>query len=130
MTNPTHSRSGPDWRLVLAVFAAATVILVVRTLIGRAGMPFFADTDDAMRMVMVRDFINGQGWYDLTAHRLNTPFGAEIHWSRLIDLPLAALVLAFTPVLGADLAMVAAGYAWPMLLLLALLWLSARLAWR
>ena len=130
MTNPPSSRSGPDWRLVAAVFAVATIILLMRTLVGRAGMPFFADTDDAMRMVMVRDFINGQGWYDLTAHRLNTPWGAEIHWSRLIDVPLAALVLAFTPFLGADMALVAAGYAWPMLLLLVLLWLSARLAQR
>jgi hypothetical protein len=130
VTNPPSPRSGPDLRLVAAVFAVATIILVIRTLVGRAGMPFFADTDDAMRMVMVRDFINGQGWYDLAAHRLNTPWGAEIHWSRLIDLPLAILVLAFTPFLGADMALVAAGYAWPMLQLLALLWLSARLAQR
>ena len=105
-------------------------ILVVRTLMGRAGLPFFADTDDAMRMVMVRDFLGGQGWYDLTAHRLNTPFGAELHWSRLIDLPLALLVMAFTPLLGADQALVAAGYVWPMLLLALLLWLSALLARR
>lgn len=120
----------PDLRLVLAVFAVAVAILVVRTLIGRAGLPFFADTDDAMRMVVVRDFINEQGWYDLTAHRLNTPLGAEIHWSRLVDLPLAVLVMAFTPMLGIDTALVAAGYVWPMLLLLVLLWLSARLALR
>ncbi|UJW84669.1 hypothetical protein [Devosia sp. SL43] len=127
--SPTSSR-GPDLRIVAAVFAVAAIILVVRAVVGRAGLPFFADTDDAMRMVMVREFIQGQGWYDLTAHRLNTPFGAEIHWSRLIDLPLALLVMAFTPFLGADLALVAAGYVWPMLLLLVLLWLSARLALR
>lgn len=130
MTSPTAPRSGPDLRLLAAVFAAAAAILVVRTLVGRAGLPFFADTDDAMRMVMVTDFVHGQGWYDLTAHRLNTPFGAEIHWSRLVDLPLALLVMACTPFLGAATAMVAAGYVWPMLLLLALLWLSARLALR
>jgi len=130
VTPDTTSRHGPDLRLVALVFIAAAVILVVRTLFGRAGLPFFADTDDAMRMVMVREFLGGQGWYDLTAHRLNTPFGAELHWSRLIDLPLALLVLVFTPLLGSDLAMVAAGYVWPMLLLALLLWLSARLAYR
>ena len=125
----THAKSpGPDLRLVAAVFAAAVITLVVRTSIGRAGLPFFADTDDAMRMVMVRDFIHGQNWYDLTAHRLNTPWGAEIHWSRLIDLPIGLLVMAFTPLLGLDQAMVAAGYVWPMLLLAVLLWLSATLA--
>jgi hypothetical protein len=130
LTGQTSTRPGPDLRLVGVVILVAAAILVIRTIFGRAGQPFFADTDDAMRMVMVRDFINGQGWYDLTAHRLNTPFGAEIHWSRLVDLPLAAFVLAFTPFLGAGTALVAAGYAWPMLLLAILLWLSARFAQR
>lgn len=123
-----RSKSGPDLRLVAAVFAVAVLILVIRTVFGRAGLPFFADTDDAMRMVMVRDFIDGQNWYDLTAHRLNTPWGAELHWSRLVDLPLGLLVMLFTPLLGAEQALVAAGYIWPMLLLAVLLWLSAGLA--
>ncbi len=127
-TSPAHR--GPDLRLVALVFVAAATILVVRTLFGRAGMPFFADTDDAMRMVMVRDFLGGQPWYDLTAHRLNTPFGAELHWSRLIDLPLALLLGLFTPLLGGDLALVVTGFVWPMMLLAMLLWLSAMLAQR
>ncbi|MHA6730182.1 hypothetical protein [Devosia sp. A369] len=126
---PVH-RQGPDLRLVAGIFLIAVVILVLRTVQGRAGMPFFADTDDAMRMVMVRDFLNGQGWYDLTVQRLNTPWGAELHWSRLVDLPLALLVLLFTPLIGADLALVGAGYVWPMALLAALLWISAKLAYR
>jgi hypothetical protein len=112
------------------VFVAAATILVMRTLVGRAGMPFFADTDDAMRMVMVRDLLAGQSWYDLTVHRLNTPFGAELHWSRLVDVPLALLLFVLTPLLGSGLALVAAGFVWPMLLLAMLLWLSALLAQR
>lgn len=130
MTAQNAPIRGPDIRLVALVFAAAALILVVRTLVGRAELPFFADSDDAMRMVMVQEFLSGQPWYDLTAHRLNTPFGAELHWSRLIDLPLALLQLAFAPLLGTQGAMVAAGYAWPMLLLALLLWLSALLAQR
>jgi hypothetical protein len=130
LTDQTAAHRGPDLRLVLLVFAAAAAILILRTLFGRAGMPFFADTDDAMRMVMVRDFLGGQSWYDLTAHRLNTPFGAELHWSRLVDLPLALLLGLFTPLLGADQALVAGGYVWPLLLLGLLLWLSATLAHR
>jgi hypothetical protein len=130
LTDQTSFHRGPDRRLVLLVFLAAAAILVIRTLFGRAGMPFFADTDDAMRMVMVRDLLAGQSWYDLTAHRLNTPFGAELHWSRLIDLPLALLLGLFTPLVGADQALVAAGYVWPLLLLGLLLCLSATLAHR
>lgn len=130
MPGQTISPSRPDWRLFALVFIAAAIILIVRTNFGRAGLPFFADTDDAMRMVRVRDFLAGQDWYDLTIDRLNTPFGAEIHWSRLVDLPLAVLVLALTPILGEQIALVAAGTIWPMLLLGLLLWVSARLAFR
>ena len=63
MTDTTSPRrSGPDLRLVAAVFVIAVTILIIRSLVGRADLPFFSDTDDAMRMVMVRDFIDGQGW--------------------------------------------------------------------
>jgi len=115
-----------DWRWLLALWAVAAATLVVRSLVAETGRPLFADTDDAMRMVVVRDFLAGQGWYDLVQHRLNTPFGAEIHWSRLVDLPLALLLSALTPLLGADTALLAAGTVWPLLLLGVLLYLSAR----
>ena len=52
------------------------------------------DTDDNMRMSQVRAWLNGgQGWYDLRQLKLNWPQGADIHWSRLVDLPLAGLIL-------------------------------------
>lgn len=129
MTTP-HPHQRLDLRLVALVFAVTAAILVIRSLVGRAGLPFFADTDDAMRMVMARDLLGGQGWYDLTVARLNTPYGAELHWSRLVDLPLALLLLVATPLLGPDLALVVVGYVWPMLLLAGLLWLVALLAQR
>ena len=58
------------------------------------------DTDDNMRMSQVRALLAGQDWYDLRQYRLNPPFGADIHWSRLVDLPLAALILLLRPLLG------------------------------
>lgn len=128
MTGPSSTR--PDMRLVFGVLLIAVFILVARNLLGLAQDAFFNDTDDAMRLVVVHDFINGQGWYDLTQTRLNTPWGAEIHWSRLIDLPLAGLMLLFRPFLGIAGADIAVGYVWPMLLLAVLLWLSARLTQR
>lgn len=130
MANSTPVRPGPDLRLVAAVFLVAVVTLILRAGFLWQTVPFFADTDDAMRMVMVRDFLSSQGWYDLVAHRLNTPWGAELHWSRLVDLPLALLVMLFTPLLGAEAALFASGYVWPMLLLAMLLWVSACLAHR
>ena len=58
------------------------------------------DTDDNMRIMQVRGLLHGQGWYDLRQYRMNPPFGANIHWSRLVDLPIAGLILALRPFLG------------------------------
>ncbi|HVF92794.1 MAG TPA: AcrB/AcrD/AcrF family protein [Sphingomonas sp.] len=53
------------------------------------------DTDDNMRLMQVRALLAGQDWYDLRQYRLNPPAGFDIHWSRLVDLPLAGLILFF-----------------------------------
>ncbi len=48
-----------------------------------------ADNDDVMRLIEVRDLLGGQGWFDLMQYRLGLGDGTLMHWSRLIDLPLA-----------------------------------------
>ena len=53
------------------------------------------DTDDNMRLMQVRALLAGQDWYDLRQYRLNPPVGFDIHWSRLVDIPLAGLILFF-----------------------------------
>ena len=53
------------------------------------------DTDDNMRLMQVRALLHGQGWYDLRQYRLNPPGGFDIHWTRLVDLPIAGLILFF-----------------------------------
>ena len=53
------------------------------------------DTDDNMRLMQVRAWLAGQGWYDLRQYRLNPPGGFDIHWSRIVDLPIAGLILFF-----------------------------------
>ena len=67
-----------------------------------AEIRFFAlgDTDDNMRIMQVRALLDGQDWYDLRQYRLNPPAGANIHWSRLVDLPLAGLILLLRPLVG------------------------------
>src|SRR5947209_1690502 len=54
----------------------------------------FFDSDDAMRMVQVRDLMAGQNWFDLIVHRIDPPTGLSIHWSRVVDVPLVALISA------------------------------------
>ncbi len=72
------------------------------------------DTDDAMRLVQVRDLLAGQGWFDLAQHR---HAGAPpMHWSRFVDLPIAALILLVRPFAGPAADGIVA-VAWPLLLL-------------
>ena len=53
------------------------------------------DTDDNIRYVQVKDWLAGQGWFDLRQYRLDPPGGANIHWSRIVDIPIAGLMLFF-----------------------------------
>jgi hypothetical protein len=62
------------------------------------------DTDDNMRMMQVRALLNGQDWFDLRNYRMNPPEGANIHWSHLVDLPLAAIILITKPFVGGMMA--------------------------
>ncbi len=70
------------------------------------------DTDDNMRMMQVRALLHGQDWFDLRQYRLNPPYGANIHWSRFVDLPIAGLILVLQPFVGGPKAqLIAAGVA-------------------
>ena len=60
----------------------------------------FPDPDDQMRLLQIRDWLAGQSWFDVAQHRLNVPQGVPMHWSRLVDLPIAAVLLLLAPVLG------------------------------
>jgi hypothetical protein len=71
-------------------------------------------TDDTMRLVEVRDLINGQGWFDLRQYRLDPP-GGPMHWSRVIDLPLAVSILLLKPLMGTHAEAVTL-FLWPSLL--------------
>lgn len=92
------------WQLVLLCiwFATCAAFLVYRW----PAIQWFGlgDTDDNMRLMQVRALLDGQGWFDLRQYRLNPPEGADIHWSRLVDLPIAGLILAFRPLVGGIMA--------------------------
>jgi len=121
----SHPKGAPSiWPPILVAFALIATILVAKSIYNWSTVPLFADTDDAMRITVVRDFLAGQDWYDPVQHRLNTPYGAEIHWSRLIDLPIASLISLMRPLAGTTADTIAV-YLWPLLLLLLLLALSA-----
>lgn len=72
-------------------------------------------TDDAMRLTQVRDFLEGQDWYDLRQRRLGAEDAPPMHWSRVIDLPLAGLVIGFELFVERERALVAAAVVWPLI---------------
>lgn len=88
----------------------------------------FADTDDALRMVQVRDLMAGQSWFDMTVYRLNPPDGLFIHWSRIVDSPLVILIKFFEVFLSPIMAERIARLAFPLLNMIALFYALARAA--
>ena len=72
-----------------------------------------ADPDDFLRLHEVQNWLAGQGWYDVSVPRMNPPEGGDLHWSRLIDLPIALLTVVLSPLAGAELAPRLAAAFWP-----------------
>ncbi len=115
-----------EWPLLaLWLFACAIfVALGWDRIVTRAGW----DPDDQLRLVQLRDFLGGQSWFDTTQYRMNAPDGAPVHWSRLIELPLALIVVLATPLLGPERAEMAAGIIVPMACLGGVAFLLAHVA--
>ena len=86
------------------------------------------DTDDMMRLAQVRDWIAGQGTNDWTQYRMAPPNGAPMHWSRINDLGIAALILSATPFVGQAKAEMIAVLVYPGLLFACAMFVSARIA--
>jgi hypothetical protein len=81
--------------------AGALLALCLQAL---AGFPTLAaangDNDSLLRLVEIRDLIGGQGWFDLHQYRMGPAGGFVMHWSRLVDAPIAAIILAVTALTG------------------------------
>jgi len=75
------------------------------------------DTDDAMRLVLVRQLAHGGGWYDQLVMRLQPPLGVYMHWSRLLDGALAGLIQLLGLALPAPAAEGAVRFFWPLALI-------------
>lgn len=112
--------------LISLLFLTASVILALPAING--GVFDALSMDDAMRLVEVRDLIGGQGWFDVFQYRMDPPGGTSMHWSRLIDAPLAGLILLLKPLLGIHEAEALTLYLWPALLFAVALALIAAMA--
>ena len=99
------------------VRAGDGLLFVVLSAARAAGLSdWLGDTDDAVRLVAVRELLAGAPWFDTTLPRIGAPEPLVSHWSRLIDLPLALLMLLLRPLFGVEGAEIAARIAWPTVL--------------
>jgi len=107
------------WKNDLLLALCAT--LVVLAVNAASGFPtlrdYGGDNDSMLRLVEVRDLLAGQGWFDLHQYRMGPAGGFVIHWSRLVDTPIALIILA-SEALGAGAAAAerTAQITWPTLL--------------
>jgi hypothetical protein len=75
------------------------------------------DADDAARLLQVREFIAGAPWFDTFTARMGGDAGMQSHWSRLIDLPIASLLIFLQLFLSADQAETFVRAVWPLMTL-------------
>jgi len=115
------------WAPVAGTWALASLVMLLTTLPAIVEWRF-PDPDDTLRLLEARDLLDGQGWFDVSQHRLAS---GQMHWSRLVDLPLVAVMAFARPLLGRTGAETAALVAVPLLTLFAVMalvaWLTRRL---
>ena len=122
-------------KLLMSRWLWCTIVVLVismRALVASAEQLFSGagDTDDIMRLVQVRQFLEHGNWFDLTIAQVGAPDALMSHWSRLLDLPITSLVLFFGVFLSGDGAELAARIVWPVFLLFALTMIVVREAER
>ena len=123
----------PAWQgdLVLAVAGALGSLLLSLTKGSNKLLDSGGDSDSLMRLVQIRDLLAGQGWFDLTQYRMGPAGGFEMHWSRLVDAPVAILLRLAAMMTGdTTRAEMIVAYLWPGLLLAICLFLLIRAARR
>ncbi len=110
-------QSGPSGPFFIgaALAAAGATAAVALVLKGNFPAGYFLDNDDLMRMLQVRELLDGRAWFDLHEPRLDPPGGLDSHWSRLIDAGIAGLVLLFGLFVDRAAADFAAQFVWPLL---------------
>ncbi|RWL56929.1 MAG: GtrA family protein, partial [Mesorhizobium sp.] len=123
----TADTGAASWKsdLVLALIAAL-LALAVDAWTGFGPLTDAGgDNDNLLRLVEVRDLLAGQGWFDLHQYRMGLEGGFVMHWSRLVDAPIAAIVLAASALTGSRPLAEVAQVLWPALLFWSTLFFTA-----
>lgn len=115
MTPQTNSRPQLIWWICLG--AIALILLNAARAWPEVGrLLYMTDNDDLMRLVQVRDWLGGQGWFDTRQYRVLPPEGISMHWSRYVDAGIAAILVPASWVMPMPQAELLTVALWPSLL--------------
>jgi len=117
------SQQGQDSQISLGKIVLWTILFQIAWNWGRI-VPVLAHgeltgPDDFLRLHQIRNWMGGQSWFDLSVQRMAPPLGADIHWSRFVDVPIAGLIWFFDIFTSKILAERIATVIWPTMLLAA-----------
>jgi len=128
MPGAGETRPVPWGRIALAWLGLSALLVLVNW--GHIAAWRFTDPDDVLRLVQVRDLYAGQGWFDLHQYRINPGDSPVEHWSRLVDLPLLAVIALLAPLIGQAAAEQVAAVFVPLLALGVVMVAVGRMAFR
>lgn len=112
----------------LCAVALAVVFLLLRLPPDFAD--FLGDTDDATRLLLVRDLLRGTPWSDPSVQGFGVQGPVPLHWSRLLDGVLASLTAGLRLFVSPSIAELTLRALWPVSLYGAFLGLLLSLAQR
>ncbi|MBF0394854.1 MAG: hypothetical protein HQL38_19435, partial [Alphaproteobacteria bacterium] len=102
--SPNHRTSPPRHRRRTLLLAAMMVVAFQVVLAVSGASPVLdgrlLDPDCYMRLTRVAWLLDAGDWWDPLMPRSNAPYGEALHWTRPLDLLLAAGAWPLTPLLG------------------------------
>lgn len=123
----SSSRGEMPWPILLALCVAVVAVFAALNIYFKPTLlTAFWDSDDATRLVQVRELLDGASWYDTTLPRFGGAEPLVSHWSRIVDLPLAFMLASFEQAMPQAQAEMATPALWPLMLLVAFTYLMAR----
>jgi hypothetical protein len=130
MQSRAETRPGTTRVMALALIAALALVFLRSAIVapGAAEHMTIADNDSIMRLFSVRDWLQGQSWFDMSNRRVLPPEGVSLHWSRYVDLGVAGVISGLSLFLPYAEAEALALVVWPGLLLVGFLTLTMAVA--
>lgn len=113
--------------LPYAVFLYAALCWILHPY-GAVRSGYIADPDDYMRLNEVMNWLQGQGWFDLSHPRVSPGTNTVVHWARLLDIPIALIAWPLQFVMGLRNALLLASFIIPPALFAVAVALSSALA--